>query len=460
MDLMSKDKDEPKIPQINWEHFEYVIAQQATVNDSYISSILDVMDLKFIHNSDIQKYLAIVFDFYRKHSKVPNISEIKTYLATEEQKTSFKNVVKAISKLDSEYDQVELILHTERLLKERSVYNAVLDTVNKYSKENSLVDTDKIYKLFENACNISLIDNLGTDYLNNIDQHIVDLETVYKFISSGYKWMDKMLGGGFLQTGRTLYLYNGGPNSGKSIILGNLAANILAQNKCVVIISLEMSEIVYAKRIDSILSRISHSRLVENKEGLRDFVYTFRKDHTNARLFLKEYAPKSITVNNIKAYLKKLIMKKKIKPDVVIVDYVNLIKALKESGSLYEDIKSVAEELRALSYIFECPFITAAQLNRSGVDVADPGMEMISESMGLSHTADAMMSIWSTEEERALGVINFGMMKSRFGINFGKCAFRIDWDNLAIDEINSVFSKNEELTSFSSTLQKIAKEVS
>ena len=55
----------------------------------------------------------------------------------------------------------------------------------------------------------------------------------------------------------------------------------------------------------------------------------------------------------------------------------------------YTDVKSVTEQLRALSYLFNCPVVTATQLGRAAFDKVDPGLEHTSESMGLAMTADA-----------------------------------------------------------------------
>ena len=42
------------------------------------------------------------------------------------------------------------------------------------------------------------------------------------------------------------------------------------------------------------------------------------------------------------------------------------------NSNLYERIKSAAEEVRALTYKFDCPIISATQLNRAGYDTNRP----------------------------------------------------------------------------------------
>jgi replicative DNA helicase len=52
---------------------------------------------------------------------------------------------------------------------------------------------------------------------------------------------------------------------GKSVFLSNLAVSFLKQNLSVVVISLEMSQDVYAQRFDAHISSKNINRLAENE---------------------------------------------------------------------------------------------------------------------------------------------------------------------------------------------------
>ena len=122
-----------------------------------------------------------------------------------------------------------------------------------------------------------------------------------------------------------------------------------------------------------------------------------------------------------------------VKLDAIVVDYVNLLKSDVGTNS-YERIKYATEELRALSYVFECPVITATQLNRSGYSEVNPGLDTVGESYGLAATADAIFSIWREEEDIEMGVLKLGVMKNRFGENYGSVIMEIDYDTLSLKE--------------------------
>jgi replicative DNA helicase len=129
-------------------------------------------------------------------------------------------------------------------LKEKAVFNTLLDIAADVSKGNA--DTTVILDKFEKSCNITLHTDVGMDLYGNIDGVIKQIQTVNETIPSNWPWLDDYIGGGFLKDGRALYVFAGETNIGKSIFLGNIAANIANQNRTVLLITLEMPEILYA----------------------------------------------------------------------------------------------------------------------------------------------------------------------------------------------------------------------
>jgi replicative DNA helicase len=449
---MAKNK---KNIELDMEFMETIIAYNAMFDESYLTSIIDIANPKFFNDPNIRTVFSIVSDFYKLRNTIPTVTEVKAHLASNSQKLAFKNVLDSFKGLNIKGDKDELLANTEQFFRERAVYEAIQTTITGYSDEDSDITTAETLELFTKACNISLVDDLGKDYFADIDDHIEELSIIHQHTSTGYAWLDKMLAGGFLSEGRALYVFSGVTNSGKSIILGNLAANICAQDKTAIVISLEMSEEMYAKRLSSQMSRIPYRDLRSDTEALKNFANDHITKKPNGRLFIKEYPPKSIGVSHIRAYIEKLISKKNVKPDIIIIDYVNLLNASVVTGNSYTDIKLVTEQLRALSYLFECPIVTATQLNRGAFDKVDPGMEHTSESMGLAMTADAQFAIWSDENDKELGIIHMGCQKNRFGANYGKEAFRVDYDTLKIETMNDDFTSSGHVNDAEDSISKL-----
>jgi replicative DNA helicase len=173
--------------------------------------------------------------------------------------------------------------------------------------------------------------------------------------------------------------------------------------------------------------------LPSNIQGLKDEINLYKEVHKNSKLIIKEFPPQTVTPLQIKVYLEKLT-RKGIKPDAIVIDYLNLIAPPEKGMNSYESIKKITEYIRALSYKFECPVISATQTNRSAYNEANPGLETTSESMGLAHTADAQFAIWQEDGDVDLGVIRLGISKNRFGKRGVVTELELDYPTLTIND--------------------------
>jgi len=436
---------------LDLDYFETVIAYKSLVDDTYLASIVDYVKPLYFKNKDIKAIFAIIRDFYEKRSTKPTITEIKSYLTTDELKMSLKNVVTLFANIDKNLNADELAANTEIFLKEKAVYYTMMDVVDDINKNE--VDTSKILDKFEKACSITLATETGLDLFADVDRVIDDLNSDDRYIPSKWKWLDDKIGGGFLESGRALYLFAGETNIGKSIFLGNIAINIAKQGKTVLLVSLEMPELVYAKRLCSSVSKIPLGQLKVESENLKSQITEYCIENPDSKIIIKEFPPATITCNHLKAFIRKLTQKG-IKIDAIVLDYVNLLNSTMGDSS-YERIKICTEQLRALTYEFNCPIISATQLNRDGYEISEPGLKTISESIGLAMTGDVILSIWQEDTDKELGVIKMGFMKNRFGPNFGFCPMRIDYTTLTITEDEHV-NDTEGSTSSINTLTKLA----
>ena len=315
-------------------------------------------------------------------------------------------------------------------MKEKAVFSTLLEVAADVSKNKA--DTSAILDKFEKSCNITLQTDVGLDLYEDIDNVIQQIQDVQETIPSKWPWLDDYIGGGFMKDGRALYVFAGETNIGKSIFLGNIAANIADQNKTVLLITLEMPEILYAKRICTNVSKIPMKTLHLETGSLKAAIEDLKKKKPGGKILIKEFPPATMTPRQIQAFIKK-IEDKGLKIDAIVLDYLNLLHSPLGNNS-YERIKHVTEQVRAMSYIFNCPVISATQLNRSGFDVSNPDLNTISESIGLAATADVIVSIFQNEEDRELEIIKMGMMKNRFGARGTTTAMRIDYSTLTISE--------------------------
>ena len=414
---------------LDLDYFENVLMYNALTDSGYLSTIADNVQPEFFKSKDISDIFTIIKEFNVTRNQLPTTTEIKQYLVTDQLKETFRRLVGSFADIDKHINKDELIENTEQFLKEKAVYCTMMESAEAISAGE--VDTSVILDKFEKSCNISLVTDLGLSVKDNIHDIIEDLTTVEDKIPSSWEWLDDALDGGFIKQGKSLYVFAGETNIGKSIFLGNVAANIAAQGKNVLLVTLEMSELLYARRICTHVSKIPMKEMALNGASLRAAM-----TEGEGNVYIKEFPPSTITPNTIKAFAKKFT-DQGIHLDAIVIDYLNLIHSPIGNNS-YERIKNVTEQVRAISYVFNCPIISATQLNRAGFDQDNPDLATISESIGLAATADVILSIFQNDEDRDLGIIRLGMMKNRYGPRGMTQPMRINYSTLSIEQADDV----------------------
>jgi replicative DNA helicase len=441
---------EKQLKKIDLDFYESVVVYNCLTDPHYLSGVVDYLSPSLFRNKDIRSVVGIISRFYAERGVSPTATEIKTYLVTDELKEGFKKVVSGFAEIDKKFNKDELLTNTETFLKERAVYNTLLDAAEKM--DSKVLDTSKLLVDVEKAVNVNLTTERGFEVFEDIDLLVEDLNRVEPVIPSGWTWLNDKIAGGFQERGRSLYVFIGETNVGKSIFLGNIASSIALQNKTVLIISLEMPETMYARRLASSITSIPISNLATDAQSLKVLIKETKNKKQNARILIKEFPPSTLTPGQLSSFVKKLIQGG-LRPDAIVLDYINIMNSPVGNNS-YEKVKHLAEKVRALSYEFNCPIITASQVNRSGYSTNEPGLETISESMALPATADCVFNIWQSAEDKELGIINLGIVKNRFGPNFGATPLKIDYHTLTLSEDNTL-SVTQEAIDFTRSINNL-----
>lgn len=205
---------------------------------------------------------------------------------------------------------------------------------------------------------------------------------------------------------------------GKTLAMCHFAASFLSQGYNVLYITLEMAEEKIAERIDANLLNVDIKDLENLPKDIYDKKVERIKEATKSKLIIKEYPTASASVIHFRNLLNELNLKRNFKPDIIVVDYLNICASarVKPSGNInsYMYIKMIAEELRGLAVEQNVPLISATQTTRSGYENSDPDLTDTSESFGLPATADFMFALISTEQLEGLNQIMVKQLKNRY----------------------------------------------
>ena len=420
---------------------EKLLLKKIYTDINYTAIFRDIYDQRWCEDKSISLSIKLVLMFYKKYDRLPNqriISELLKKYCEKHHDVDHKSVMKTFIETISYDLGIEddcAKANIQKFIKNRGLYFSIFDNINDIEKNKSI---DKCLQRFEIIQNVSFDADLGMNYFEDQEEHWDYMMNPEARISTGFDALDKITNGGFYKDGRSLYVFMGQPGLGKSTVLSNLAYNFLKTDKNVVVISLEMSEDIYASRFDAHISNDNINRLSQTHRSSRTKIESFFHGHPNSSLYIKEYPPRTIRPSDIEIYLDKLVAKG-VNIDVIIIDYLNLVMP-QNSGAhanSYERVLQVAEKLRAMSYKYRAPVITATQANTEGFNNADIGMEHVSESRGVAASVDFMAALYQVDDDIDNGVINMKILKNRLGGKVGKVMnFKLDPETLTLDDIS------------------------
>jgi replicative DNA helicase len=177
------------------------------------------------------------------------------------------------------------------------------------------------------------------------------------------------------------------------------------------------------------------------------------KDITG-KLLIKEYPTRSASIQTLKNHIDKL-KKRDFVPDLIIVDYGDLIKP--ESSKRDEkrhQLETIYEELRGLAQICECPLWTASQTNRSGLNAEVITMESISEAFNKCFVADFIFTVSRTVEDKNTNTGRIFIAKNRNGPDGLVYPIFMDTSNVKIKVLNRTDESIEDIIN-KSTKEKL-----
>ena len=398
---------------------ENVILQNLANDDEFMRKVIPFLKRDyFLDNTDKILYDKIK-SFIDEYNSIPS-KDALTIAAQNDKSLSedqYKEVVEAIHNLDpTEHNKDWLYKETEKFCKDKAIYNAILSSIAIIDGRDKGKSEDGIPQLLQDALGVCFDNNVGHDYIDSADKRYEYYHRVETRIPFDLDYFNKITNGGM--PNKTLNVCLAGTGVGKSLFMCHVAASVLAQNKNVLYITLEMAEERIAERIDANLMNITMDQLKDLPKAIFDSRIEKIRGKTEGTLIIKEYPTTGAHTGHFKALLNELQLKKQFKPDIIIIDYLNICASSRfKAGSninSYTLIKSIAEELRGLAVEENVPILSATQTTRSGYGNTDVELTDTSESFGLPATVDFMFALISTEELEQMNQLMVKQLKNRY----------------------------------------------
>lgn len=401
------------------QRIETAILSNLIYNEDYSRKVLPFIKKEYFQDFTEETIFNIINNYISEYNSNPEIEavsiELQKFSLTQEQYKLVNSYITEnirIVKVDLEW----LVNETEKWCKDKAIYNAILEGIHIIDGKSKTKQPDSIPSILSEALSVSFDTNVGHDYLEQApDRYDFYNEKVEK-IPFNLDFFNKITKGGL--PNKSISIIVSGTGVGKSLFMCHHAANVLMQGKNVLYITLEMAEQRIAERIDANLMNISMNDLHDLPKPMYESKIEKIRKKTQGKLIVKEYPTTSAGSSHFKSLLNELELKRNFKPDMIFVDYLNICASSRlradSIANSYVYVKSIAEELRGLAVEYNLPIMTATQVNRTGFQSSDFGMENVSESFGINATADLMFALISTEEMEKLNQLLVKQLKNRY----------------------------------------------
>jgi len=398
---------------------EGLIFSHIIYDEEYARAVLPHMKIDYFTNRCNRRLYQIINEFFDKFNKCPSAEivrmEINDLDLLENDYKELCALSDSLMNKPPEINKNYLLEKTEKFCQDRSIYNAIMQSIQILDGEAG-VGKGAIPQLLSEALSVAFDNRIGHDYFEDSENRYEEYHRKLSRIPFHLSILNKITNGGILR--KTLNMLLGVTGAGKTHVMCDFAAGHLTAGLNVLYITLEMAEERIAERIDANLMNVTMNELrtVPKDSYIRKIDRIMSK--TRGKLIIKEFPTATVGAGHFRHLLNELKTKKNFIPDVIYIDYINLCSSsrMKMGANIntYSYIKAIAEEIRGLAVEFNVAIWSATQANRDGYKNTDIDLTNTSESIGLPQTVDFMLGMVVTDELEDMKRMMIKQLKNRY----------------------------------------------
>ena len=341
----------------------------------------------------LDEVVEFVIKYFQSHRKPPGVDVI-------EAETDVKLRERVVEEHEMSYTLEEIEDHC----RSEALKEAILSSADMIHEGN----TSMIMETIRQAMTVRMDRVIGTSLYNNVVERIRVGEETSATYSSGLESVDEIIGRIRIPDFGMVYAVSSG---GKSLMLGNMANSFSEQGLEVVIVTLELKEELYSKRMDSIITGYDINEHWKAAEGIAEYYENKCKDR--GKITIKKMIAGS-TANDIDAYLLDYSLETGRYPDVLIVDYLGLmgVDNIKSNNKFDIDHEKSIGLIR-LGEMYNMAVVSAGQINRDGYDVVKVTPQHCAGGISVVNNSDWSIALVATEEDLDNDQVQVAALKIR-----------------------------------------------
>lgn len=368
---------------------EYLISDRSV----FIKCIRIIKPTYF--EAPLDRVVENLIEFFGSHHNIPNVDII-------EAETGILLKERTMEVGEESYFLDEFEQHC----KEQAMTEAILAAVEFINDGN----TAPIQDLVRNALMVRIDDSLGTDLFVDPEERIKNMLVNVDERTCGIPAVDDLIGK--IRRGE-LGVFFAATAGGKSVTLANIVKNLAEQQLDCLVISLELNELLYSKRLDAILTSVD---IKEHAMHAGQIAEELKRLSANYGRIITKKLPYGTTPADLRAVVMEYVLKYGKPPDALIVDYLGLMGGTRGKGmNKFDEDEIKAFGIRDLCVDYDMYGFTAGQINRDGYDVKTLGPNHVAGGISVINAADWAVGLVATEEDIDNNQVQAIQMKIRNG---------------------------------------------
>jgi replicative DNA helicase len=385
--------------------FQVKVLSSLLTHKDFLVNIHDIISEEYFENSAHKWAIKEVLNYYEKYHTTPSLETLKIELQkvdNEVLQIAIKEQLK-IAYISSDDDLEYVKEEFTNFCRNQQLKRALMTSVDLLKAG----DFDGIRSLVNNALKAGQDKNVGHEYVKDIEERY--RASSRSVIPTPWDKINNLLQGG-LGNGDFGLIF-GNPGGGKSWALVSLGGIAVRMGYTVLHYTLELGEEYVGKRYDAFFTKIDVRELDSNKEKVEELV-----PQLPGKLIIKEYPPSRATISTIESHISKCTSMG-FKPDLVIIDYVDLLSSRKTNRERKDEIDDIYQSTKGLAKQLDIPIWSVSQVNRAGAkdDVIEG--DKAAGSYDKLMITDFCMSLSRKKEDKVNNTARLHIMKNRYGMD-------------------------------------------
>jgi replicative DNA helicase len=385
--------------------FQIKVLSSLLTHKEFLQNIHDVLSEEYFDNQAHKWVIGQILDYYEKYHTTPTMEVLKVEMkkvSNEVLQLSIKEQLREAyqaSNEDLEYVEKEF----SSFCKNQQLKKALLNSVDLLNSG----DFESIRGLIDNALKAGAEKNIGHEYIKDTEARY--REEARTIVPTPWGKFNELMQGG-LGNGDFGLIF-GNPGGGKSWTLVALGGYAVKMGYNVVHYTLELGEDYVGRRYDAFFTGKPVDTLFKNRDKVEEII-----KELPGQLIIKEYAPGQATVNTLRAHIQKCT-DLDFKPDLIIIDYVDLLSSKKRVQDRKGEIDDIYVSTKGLAKELQLPVWSVSQVNRAGAkdDVIEG--DKAAGSYDKIMITDIAISLSRKKEDKVNGTGRFHIMKNRYGMD-------------------------------------------